>query len=139
MAYPMVFRIAVANAYDECLSSAEVAATFNCSEAWVRRLIQRRRETDSLAPRPPRRPDTRRLDDADLARLRDLVAAQPDLNNAVGGHENFSGLSRATSRYNSSAAATAAPIKCSQFTWNLQARRRAAPTPTTRRRSRQRC
>lgn len=79
MAYPMVFRVAVANAYDECLSSAEVAATFNCSEAWVRRLIQRRRETDSLAPRPPRRPDTRKLTDADLARLRDLVAATPDL------------------------------------------------------------
>ena len=101
MAYPMVFRVAVANAYDECLSSIEVAATFGCSEAWVRRLIQRRRETDSLAPRPPKRPDTRRLDDADLARLRDLVAATPDLTlaelaAALGGKASVPTVWRAT-------------------------------------------
>ena len=79
MAYAMEFRRAVAKAYDECESSIEVAAMFDCSESWVRRLIQRRRETDSLAPLPPKRPDTRKLDDADLARLRALVAAEPDL------------------------------------------------------------
>lgn len=79
MAYAMEFRVAVARAYDECLSSTEVAAMFDCSESWVRRLIQRRRATDSLAPLPPKRPDTRKLDDADLDRLRDLVAARPDL------------------------------------------------------------
>jgi transposase len=79
MVYAMEFRRAVAKAYDECESSTDVAAMFDCSESWVRRLIQRRRETDSLAPRPPKRPDTRKLDDADLARLRELVAARPDL------------------------------------------------------------
>ena len=42
----MVFRVAVANAYEECGSSAEVAAAFGCSESAVRRLIQRRRRTD---------------------------------------------------------------------------------------------
>ena len=79
MAYAMEFRRAVARAYDECLSSAEVAEQFGCSESWVRRLIQRRRETGSLEPPPPRRPDNRSLDERDLERLRGLIAATPDL------------------------------------------------------------
>jgi len=48
MAYAMEFRIAVAKAYDECLSSIEVAEMFDCSASWVRRLVQRHRETGSL-------------------------------------------------------------------------------------------
>jgi transposase len=79
MAYSMEFRVAVAKAYDECLSSAEVAEQFGCSASWVRRLIQRRRLTDSLAPLPQRRADTRRLREPDLARLGDLVRRAPDL------------------------------------------------------------
>jgi transposase len=79
-AYAMEFRRAVAKAYDECLSSDEVAAQFECSGSWVRRLIQRREATGgSLAPLPPKRPDTRKLADADLVRLRELVGAKPDL------------------------------------------------------------
>ena len=102
-AYAMEFRRAVASAYDECLSSIEVAATFGCSESWVRRLIQRRRETGSQEPRPPRRPDTRKLGDADLARLRDLVAAEPDLTlaelaAALGGGASVPTVWRATRR-----------------------------------------
>jgi transposase len=62
MAYAMEFREAVARAYDECGSSIEVAEHFNCSESWVRRLIQRRRETGSLAPRPLRLPNYNKLD-----------------------------------------------------------------------------
>jgi|SRR3954452_13142719 len=79
MAYAMEFRRAVARAYDDCGSSAEVAEQFECSESWVRRLIQRRAATGSLAPLPPKRPDTRKLDDRDLERLRDLIRATPDL------------------------------------------------------------
>jgi transposase len=79
MAYSMEFRVAVAKAYDECLSSADVAEQFGCSASWVRRLIQRRRLTDSLAPLPQRRADTRRLREPDLARLGDLVRRAPDL------------------------------------------------------------
>jgi transposase len=79
VAYSMEFRRAAARAYDECGSSTEVAEQFGCSASWVRRLIQRRGLTDSLAPLPPKRPDTSKLADADLQRLRMLVAARPDL------------------------------------------------------------
>ena len=79
MAYSMEFRLAVATAYEACGSSIEVAEEFGCCEAWVRRLMQRARETGSLAPRPPRRPDNRKLDDADLQKLANLIAATPDM------------------------------------------------------------
>jgi transposase len=75
----MEFRQAVARAYDECGSSIEVAEQFDCSESWVRRLIQRRRETGSLAPRPPKRPDNHKLDEDDLEQLRELIRQTPDM------------------------------------------------------------
>lgn len=79
MAYSMEFRKVVAKAYDECGSSIEVAEQFDCSESWVRRLIQRRRETGSLAPLPPRLPDNKKLDDKDLKRLEALIKKTPDM------------------------------------------------------------
>ena len=79
MAYPMEFRIAVAASYDEHGSSIEVAELFHCSEAWVRRLIQRREATGSLRPPGRERPHTRKLDDDDLVRLRGLIADRPDM------------------------------------------------------------
>jgi transposase len=79
MAYSMEFRRAVAKAYDECGSSLEVAEQFDCSESWVRRLIQRRRETDSLEPRPLKLPNNRKLDENDWEHLRRLIAAKPDM------------------------------------------------------------
>ena len=79
MAYAMEFREAVARAHDECGSSAEVAEQFNCSESWVRRLIQRRRETGSLAPRPLKLPHNNKLDEKDLQRLQELIRRTPDM------------------------------------------------------------
>jgi transposase len=79
VAYPIEFRVLVAAAYDECGSSVEVAEEYGCSGSWVRRLVQRRREDGSLAPRTPKRPDTRKLDDDDLGHLRGLIAAKPDM------------------------------------------------------------
>jgi transposase len=79
MAYSMEFRIAVAKAHEVCGSSAEVAEEFNCSESWVRRLMQRERQSGSLEPKPPRRPDTSKLDEADLNRLRELIMKKPDM------------------------------------------------------------
>src|SRR3989442_255129 len=79
MAYSMEFRVAVAKAYDECESSLEVAEMFDCSASWVRRLIQRRRLSDSLAPLPQRRPDTRVLREAELEQLRTLIQQKPDM------------------------------------------------------------
>lgn len=79
MAYAMEFRRAVAKAYDECGSSIEVAEQFECSESWVRRLIQRRRENGTLEPRPHHVPDRSKLDEQDLSRLAELIAQQPDM------------------------------------------------------------
>ena len=79
MAYGMEFREAVARAYDECGSSIEVAEQFHCSESWVRRLIQRRRETGSLAPRPNRLPNNNKLNEDDLELLRTLIRRTPDM------------------------------------------------------------
>jgi transposase len=75
----MEFRIAVASDYDVSGSSIETAETFGCSESWVRRLIQRRRQTGSLELAPPRRPDTSKLDEADLEQLAKLIAGKPDM------------------------------------------------------------
>jgi transposase len=79
MAYPMEYRRAVASAYDECGSSIEVAEQFHCSEAWVRRLIQRRREDGTLAPRPLKPPDNRKLKEKELSELGRLIDESPDL------------------------------------------------------------
>lgn len=103
MPYAMEFRVAVANAYDECGSSIEVAEQFGCSESWVRDLIARRRTTGSLAPLPPRRPDTRKLDEQDLLRLRGLIRDKPDMTlgelaDAMGNKASVPTVWRATQR-----------------------------------------
>jgi transposase len=79
MAYSMEFRRAVARAYDECGSSAEVAEQFECSESWVRRLIQRRRETGSLESRPPQLPNNNKLTESDMERIARLIRETPDM------------------------------------------------------------
>ena len=79
MAYPMEFRKAVAAAYDECGSSIDVAEQFHCSQAWVRRLIQRRREDGTLSPRPLKPPDNRKLKEKELSELARLIEESPDL------------------------------------------------------------
>ena len=79
MAYAMEFRRAVAQAYDESDSSIEAAEQMGCSESWVRRLIQRRRATGSLEPRPHFVPDNSKLDEQDRSRLAELIAQQPDM------------------------------------------------------------
>lgn len=79
MTYSMEFRIAVANAYDECGSSIEVAEQFGCSQSWVRRLIQRRKNTGSLEPLPARWPDNSKLNGDDLEQLSRLIREKPDM------------------------------------------------------------
>jgi len=79
MAYSMDYRIAVARAHDECGSSIEVAEQFGCSESWVRRLIQQRRERGTLQPLSSARHDDQRIyDDADEQKIRELIKAKPD-------------------------------------------------------------
>jgi transposase len=79
MAYGMDFRRAVARAYDQSGSSEEVADQFGCSESWVRRLIQHRRERGTLEPRSSARHDDQRsYDDADEQAIRELIQRKPD-------------------------------------------------------------
>jgi transposase len=79
MAYSMDFRIAVARAHEDCGSSTEVAEQFGCSESWVRRLIQRQRESGTLEPLPSARHDDQRTyDDADEQTIRELIKSKPD-------------------------------------------------------------
>ena len=56
--YSMDVRERVSKAWDASGDADPIAATFSVSRAWVHRLVQRRRETGSIAPRqqtPPER------------------------------------------------------------------------------------
>lgn len=77
-AYSMDLRKRVAQAWDETGDADEIASTFRVSRAWVHRLIQRRRETGSLAPRTQTKFRARVLAGQE-ARLAALITAQPDL------------------------------------------------------------
>jgi transposase len=76
-AYSMDLRERVAKAWDESGDADEIAATFRVSRAWVHRLIQRRRETGSIAPRKQTKFRSRVLAGQE-DRLAALVAARPD-------------------------------------------------------------
>jgi len=75
--YSMDLRERVVQAWDESGDADEVAATFAVSRSWVHRLVQRRRETGSLAPRPQTKFRSRVLAGQE-ARLAALIAARPD-------------------------------------------------------------
>ena len=75
--YLMDLRERVAKAWDESGDADEVAATFRVSRAWVHRLMQRRRETGSIAPRKQTKFRASVLAGQE-GRLAALIAAQPD-------------------------------------------------------------
>ena len=77
-AYSMDLRQRVARAWDAAPDADAVAAKYDVSRAWVHRLIQRRRETGSLAPRQQTKFRRCALTEAQQARLRALITAQPD-------------------------------------------------------------
>ena len=76
--YSMDLRKRVARAWDANGDAEEIATTFGVSRAWVHRLIQRRRETGSLAPRPQTKFRSRVLAGQEQ-RLAALITAQPDM------------------------------------------------------------
>ena len=63
---------------DGVLTREEIAEVFGVSTAWVRRLLQRRRERGSYASLDGRRGRKPAYRGAALARLERLLAAQPD-------------------------------------------------------------
>ena len=76
--YSMDLRQRVARAWDAGMDAETVAGKYDVSRAWVHRLIQRRRETGSLAPRPQTKFRRRALAEPDEQRLALLIAARPD-------------------------------------------------------------
>ena len=75
--YSMDLRQRVVQAWDETGDAEEVAATFSVSRAWVHRLVQRRREAGSIAPRKQTKFRARVLAGQEQ-RLAVLIAARPD-------------------------------------------------------------
>jgi transposase len=75
--YSMDLRKRVLRAWDASGDAEAVAATFAVSRAWVHRLVQRRRETGSFAPRKPTKFRPRVLAGHE-DRLAALIQAQPD-------------------------------------------------------------
>lgn len=77
-AYSMDLRARVLEAAAAGDTTAELADRFAVSPAWVRRLRQRHRQTGEVAPRVGRPPRTSEPA-AHLPRIRELLAATPDL------------------------------------------------------------
>src|ERR1700688_3006094 len=75
--YSMDLRKRVARAWDAGLDAETIAAKYEVSRAWVHRLIQRRRETGTIAPRKPTKFRSRVLAGQE-ARLAALITARPD-------------------------------------------------------------
>ena len=68
----------VAACDDGVLTRDEIAEAFGVSTAWMRRLLQRRRERGSYAPLDGRRGRKPAFSGAVLTRLERLIAEQPD-------------------------------------------------------------
>ena len=77
--YSMDLRERVVRACDEKVGTRkEIAELFGVSTAWIRRLLQRRRETGSIAPRRRGTRKPPKFSGASLEKLKRLVQAQPD-------------------------------------------------------------
>jgi transposase len=77
-AYSLDLRKRVVRACDSGMAPAAVAARFEVSVAWVDRLLQRRRETGSIAPRKQTKFRGRALSNDDEVRLVALITVRPD-------------------------------------------------------------
>jgi transposase len=78
-AYSMDLRERVVAACDEGVETrAEVAERFSVSQSWIRRLLQRRRETGSIAPKARGGGRSPAFAGEAADRLRQAVVADPD-------------------------------------------------------------
>lgn len=77
--YSEDLRQRVVGACDEgVLTREEIAEHFAVSPAWIRRLLQRRRETGSFSALPGGRGPQPKLTEAKLERLASLIQEHPD-------------------------------------------------------------
>jgi len=78
----------------------QIAERFGVSDRWIRKLLQQRRETDSLAPLPRNPGRKRALNDRQMERLGRLIHKRPDatlkeLRKSLGMKISISALDRA--------------------------------------------
>ncbi len=76
--YSIDLRKRVLKAWDSGVDAERVAARYEVSRAWVHRLVQRRRETGSIAPRRQAKFRSRALSADQQTRLVGLIMARPD-------------------------------------------------------------
>ncbi len=77
--YSMDLRERVVAACDAREGTREqIADRFGVSDRWIRKLLQRRRETDSIAPLPRNPGRKRALNDRQMQRLGRLIQKRPD-------------------------------------------------------------
>jgi len=76
--YSMDLRERVLKDCDAGVATLAVAEKFSVSPSWVRRLKQRRRTDGRIAPKSPRNRRVPKLA-AHATRIRELIAATPDL------------------------------------------------------------
>ncbi len=77
-AYSMDLRKRVLAACDAGHGTREVAKRFSVSASWVRRLKQRRREGEGIAPRPQGGDYVSRFAGKDLQRVHAMLKQKPD-------------------------------------------------------------
>src|SRR4051812_22596057 len=103
-AYSQDLRERVVRACDEGRGTRQqLADLFGVSTAWIRRLLQRRRETGSFAARPHAGGPAPKMTPARRGRLAGLVAEQPDatlaeLRDRLGAAVHLSTVARALQR-----------------------------------------
>ncbi len=74
--YSQDLRDRVLAACNRAMKTKQIADLFGVSTSWVRRVKQRCRDHDEVAPRPPE--PTARYAKIDRSRLRELVETHPD-------------------------------------------------------------
>ncbi len=78
-AYPIELRRRVLEAVENKLGTQqEIAKTFSVSVSWIRKLLQRRRETGSIEPLPRTQGRKPAFGDHQLQELNDFVERYPD-------------------------------------------------------------
>lgn len=75
--YSVEFRAEVLAAYDADEGTRVIAVRFNVSDSWIRRIVQQRRETGQLGPRPVPLQKPKWLDWADWLIVK--IVARPDI------------------------------------------------------------
>ena len=77
--YPLELRQRVIKAVDNKIGTKkEIAETFSVSTSWIRKLLQRRRETGSIEPLPRTQGRKPAFRDPQLQELDDFIERHPD-------------------------------------------------------------